>query len=145
MMIKMRKTFVFINSLFLSLSLSLFFALPSFAQVLDICPTSGGQANSFNPLCTSLTGTDAPKKIIGFVITLMFVIAVVLALFFLIWGGIKWILSGGDKGGVEAARNTIIAAVIGLAVTFAAYFILNVVIGFFLPGFSLSNISLPHL
>lgn len=78
---------------------------------------------------------------IGFVVAAAFIIAVLVALLFLIWGGIKWITSGGDKAGVEAARNQIIAAVIGLIVVFLAFFILNLVLGLF--GTSLFDLKLP--
>lgn len=82
-------------------------------------------------------------NVLGFVITIAFVIAVLIALFFLVWGGIKWITSGGDKGGVEAARNQIIAAIIGLIIVFLAFFILNLVLGLF--GLSLFELELPTL
>jgi hypothetical protein len=81
--------------------------------------------------------------VLGFVITIAFVIAVLIALFFLIWGGIKWITSGGDKAGVETARNQIIAAIIGLIIVFLAFFILNLVLGLF--GLSLFELELPTL
>lgn len=82
-------------------------------------------------------------QVIGFAISLVFIAAILIALFFLVYGGIKWITSGGDKGGVEAARNQIVAAVIGLIVVFLAFFILNLVLGFF--GLSLFNLTLPVL
>lgn len=82
-------------------------------------------------------------SVIGFIISMMFVIAVLISLFFLVWGGIKWITSGGDKTGVETARNQIIAAVIGLIIVFLAFFILNLVLGLF--GLSLFNLQLPTL
>lgn len=81
--------------------------------------------------------------VLGFVVTIGFIVAVLIALGFLIWGGIKWITSGGDKGGVEAARNQIIAAVIGLIIVFLAFFILNLVLGLF--GLSIFNLELPTL
>jgi len=119
-----------------------FFATPAFA--IDICPLNRtGQASDFNPLC--LLEANDLGGIIGTIITLVFIIAVIIALAFLIWGGIRWILSGGDKAGVEAARNTIVAAIIGLVVVFLSYFILNFVIGVFVPGFSLRNITLPTI
>ena len=40
----------------------------------------------------------------------------ILVLLYLLWGGIEWITSGGDKGKTEAARNKITSAVIGLIV-----------------------------
>lgn len=102
---------------------------------LNPCPESG----QFNVLC----GFNDMGAVLGFVITIAFIIAILIALFFLIWGGIKWISSGGDKGGVEAARNQIIAAVIGLIIIFLAFFILNLVLGLF--GLSLFSLKLPQI
>lgn len=81
--------------------------------------------------------------IVGSAITILFVVAIVIALGFLVYGGIKWITSGGDKTAVEAARNTIVAAVVGLVVVFLSYFILNLVLGFF--NLSLGKLELPTL
>ena len=81
--------------------------------------------------------------IVGSAITILFVIAIVIALGFLVYGGIKWITSGGDKAAVETARNTIVAAVVGLVVVFLSYFILNLVLGFF--NLSLTELKLPTL
>ncbi len=82
-------------------------------------------------------------QVLGFVVTIAFVLAVLIALFFLLWGGIKWITSGGDKGGVEAARNQIIAAVIGLIIVFLSFFVLNLVLGLF--NLTLFELKLPTL
>ncbi len=82
-------------------------------------------------------------QLIGFVISIVFIVAILIALFFLVYGGIKWITSGGDKGGVEAARNQIVAAVIGLIIVFLSFFILNLVLGFF--GLTLFTLELPVL
>ncbi len=82
-------------------------------------------------------------QVLGFVIGIAFVIAVLIALFFLVWGGIKWITSGGDKGGVEGARNQIIAAIIGLIIVFLAFFILNLILGLF--NLNLFDLQLPTL
>lgn len=77
-------------------------------------------------------------SIIGFAVTILFIVAVLIALVFLILGGIKWITSGGDKANVETARNQIIAAVVGLILVFLSFFILNLV----LQAFNLSLFSL---
>ena len=71
-----------------------------------------------------------------FIITALFVIGVIVAVAFLIYGGIKWILSGGDKAAVDAARKHIVAAIIGLVIVAGAFFILNVV-------FALLGVSSP--
>ena len=74
---------------------------------------------------------------IGFIL----VIAALAAFIFLIWGGIQWITSGGDKSAVEAARSRILAAIIGLFVVFAAWALMNVLGGFF--GFEIGKLVFP--
>ncbi len=80
---------------------------------------------------------------VGRVVTVAFVLAVLIALFFLIYGGVKWITSGGDKAAVEGARNTIVAAVVGLVIVFLAYFIISIVLQAF--GLSLKDLSIPTI
>jgi len=64
-------------------------------------------------------------------ILLTFILVIILALFFLIWGGIKWVTSSGDKTKVQAARNTMVYAIIGLVIVFLSYFVINVITTFF--------------
>lgn len=111
--------------------------ITAFADSIQTCPP--GQ---FAPLCTITSGNFG--GLVGKVITILFILAAVVALIFLIWGGIKWILSGGDKSAVEAARNTIVAAVVGLIVVFLSYFILSIILRFFL-GTSTTEFSIPTL
>jgi hypothetical protein len=60
-------------------------------------------------------------------ITLLLITVTVLSLFFLIFGGIKWITSQGDKSRLDSARKTIIYAIVGLVLAFMAFFIVNIV------------------
>ncbi len=115
-----------------------FAAFPPAAYAINTCPK--GQ---FDVLCNLTAGNFG--NIVGGFIQLVFVIATVAALFYLIYGGLKWILSEGDKSSVEAARNHIVASIVGLIIIFLAYFILNIVIGFFIPTASLNNLQLPTL
>ena len=109
----------------------------AFAQTtIDTCD----EGSTFGNLC-ALTAGDF-GGLVGTAITLLFVIATVIALGFLVWGGIKWILSGGDKTAVEGARNTIVAAVVGLIIVFLSYFILSLVLGFF--KIDINNLVLPE-
>ncbi len=81
-----------------------------------------------------------------FIISLLFVVGIVIAVAFLIYGGIKWILSGGDKTAVEGARNHIIAAIIGLIIVVAAFFILNVIFTILTgKAFDLNHLCIPSL
>jgi len=56
------------------------------------------------------------------------VVGVLLALAFLILGGIEYITSGGEKGKTESARNKITAAVVGLILIAASFAILSLVL-----------------
>ncbi len=115
-------------------------ALPAFAATtIDPCPNNQTGSTNFRPLCDlRLQG-----GLVSNVITIAFIIATLIALGFLIYGGIRWILSGGDKAGVEAARNTIVAALVGLVIVFLSYFILRLVFSLF--GIDLGNLTLPDL
>ena len=71
------------------------------------------------------------------------VIAGLLTFAFLVWGGIEWLTSGGDKEKYEAARGRITAAVIGLVIVVAAWAILNVITSFLnLENWELGRIKL---
>lgn len=96
----------------------------------------------FAKIC-NLSG-DKFSSVFGQILTFAFIISIIIALAFLIWGGIKWVTSGGEKGGVEEARNHVIAAVVGLIIVFLSYFILNLVVYFF-TGQSINNITIPQL
>ena len=72
--------------------------------------------------------------VISSILSFVMAIAALLVFMYLIWGGIQWITSGGDKGKTEEARNKITAAVIGLIVLAASYAIL--LIGLRLLGFN---------
>ncbi len=115
-----------------------FFGLtsPVFAAS-TLCPTG-----SFGVICNA---AGDPAKLIASFINFIFVLSTIVALLYLIWGGFKWLTSGGDKSAVGAAREHIIASIIGLIVIFLSYLILNIVINFFIPGFSLSNFTIPSI
>ena len=91
-------------------------ATPAFAQVSDVTPPTG-------------FFTDIGELING-VLNFVMVIAALLVFMYLIWGGIEWITSGGDKGKTESARNKITSAVVGLIVLAASYAILLIVLRF---------------
>lgn len=64
-------------------------------------------------------------KIIGTGIALFLIICVLLTLGFLVYGGMNWIMSGGDKTKIESARRTIIYAALGLIIAFLSFFFVN--------------------
>ena len=113
-------------------------ASPAFAMgELTICPKSTQDLN-FNILC-NLSPANALPALLSFIL----IAAIIISLIYLIWGGIKWITSGGDKGNVETARGHIIAAIIGLVLVFSAWFIMNFILQTFFGGNLQGGISLP--
>lgn len=68
----------------------------------------------------SLTSINI-STIISSGIGLILIVAALLFFIMLVIGGIKWILSGGDKGQTESARNQVTAALVGLVIVFAAW------------------------
>lgn len=84
---------------------------------------------NFNAQQAGFNITDLGSLMQG-ILNMVLVIAALLVFFYMIWGGIQWITSGGDKGKTEEARNKITAAIIGLAVLAASYALFRVVLYF---------------
>lgn len=64
----------------------------------------------------------------------------VLSVIMLIFGGFRYIVSGGQKEKVTAAKNTILYAIIGLLVAVFAYAIINFVIMTVISGGSTTDV-----
>lgn len=65
--------------------------------------------------------------LIGAIMGILLIIAAIAAFLFLILGGLQWITSGGDKAGLEAARNKITNAIVGLIIVAAAWAVMFLV------------------
>lgn len=66
---------------------------------------------------------DYIRRLINFIYPL----AAAVALFFLMWGGIKFIRSGGEPKAAEEAKKTMTYALAGLLVIFLIWFIFGVI------------------
>ena len=104
--------------------------------VLFIAPVS---VEAFNGTVQSgvnaARGTDVPSTLLGdggvlttIVNTLLFIIGF-LSVIMLIFGGLRYIISGGNAAAVTTAKNTILYAIVGLIIAIFAYAIVNFVIG----------------
>jgi hypothetical protein len=109
-------------------TLMAFSAMPAFAQNIAVQKPP------------ELQITDA-GRFIQALIGLIFIVAALLVFVFLVWGGIQWMTSGGDKGATEAARNRITAALIGLGIVAVSWALVAIVGRFF--GFDLTTLSVP--
>lgn len=99
--------------------------------ILLVMPLFAAHAVTF-PQPTQTPGTifTSPQDIINLITTVtnwLFAAVLVLAAAFLIYGGLKFILAGGNTTEVAAARSILINALIGVVVAVAALGLVNVV------------------
>lgn len=64
------------------------------------------------------------KRIVDILLLIIGAVAVIM----LIFGGFKYVTSGGDASGVTAAKNTILYAIVGIVVAILAYAIVDFVV-----------------
>lgn len=90
----------------------------------------GGQ--TINPVGVPQGGLhDAGAGIISIGIAIFLSIISIISLFYLIYGGFRWMASSGDREKLAQAKRTISYAIIGLVVSFTAIAIMNVISTFF--------------
>lgn len=113
------------------------FLYPVSAVAQSPCP------NGWESLCR-ITVQNKPN-LVATIVQFLIVIAIIVSVIFLIWGGIRWIMSGGDKAKVEQARSAIMAAIIGLVISLLAFFIIGLVMYFITGNANLNGIKIPRL
>lgn len=85
----------------------------------------GAEAARADGMPADLVGADGViNQFTNIVLYIVGFISVVM----LIWGGIRYILSGGDNKKITDAKNTILYALLGLVIAFFAYAIVNFVL-----------------
>ena len=108
---------------------ALSFVRPAFAADLEIPQPTGFRITNIGRVISSVFG-------------FLLIVAGLLAFAMLIIGGIQMITSGGDKAGLETARNRIVHAIIGLIVVFSAWAI-TILLQNFLGITILGNFDIP--
>ena len=112
-------------------------SVPAFAESnITDCLTQGtnldGTINDIGNGCSGNTDTGTSDKnlttIIATVVNIISIIVGVVAVIMIIWGGLKYITSGGESGKITSAKNTIIYALIGLVIVALAQFIVHFVL-----------------
>ena len=95
----------------------------------NLCIGVDAAANTTN--CNNATGNDASTGLttIAQTITKYFSIIVgAISIIMIIYGGFRYITSGGDSGKVGSAKNTLIYAIVGLIIVALAQLIVRLVI-----------------
>jgi hypothetical protein len=137
-----KKLFVFISGLFAYS----FLALPAFAETITVDPCSSTATNPItNPIAIALCslGGNNFARTLQNIVVFFVILTVIIALLYLIYGGVKWITSKGDKTEVESARNHIMAAIVGLIIVILAVLIVSIILAAF--GISFSQLTIPTI
>lgn len=100
---------------------------PSKCVPAENCDATNGPISGAN--CSGQTGKLFGEGGIFTIITntLLFIIGAI-SVIMIIYGGIRYTISGGNATSVTAAKNTILYAVVGLVVAIMAYAVVNFVI-----------------
>jgi hypothetical protein len=71
---------------------------------------------------------------------LLFIVGAI-AVIMIVIGGLRYVVSGGDASQVQAAKNTILYALVGIIVAILAYAAVNFVVNSFIPGSNTTGTS----
>lgn len=107
---------------------SLLTAIPVFAECsADVCKGNYPESVKAACGCTS-SGSDALPTVITAILNSIIGVAGLVAVIYIIIGGINYMTSAGDTSKLEKAKKTILYAVIGLVICVFAFGIVNWVI-----------------
>lgn len=122
-----------IASIFLSLSFGGGMALAATASV-DESTCQGANLSlpedtqNVTGKCSNFNKTTEVNNLIATIINLFSIIVGVIAVIMIVYGGFRYITSGGDTTKVTSSRNTILYAIIGLIIVALAQFIVKFVL-----------------
>lgn len=98
------------------------------------CVSSDGNPAGASNICKDAAGATIPcsdsalNNLIAQILNVFSIIVGVLAVIMIIYGGARYVTSGGDSGKVGESKNTIIFALIGLVIVALAQFIVKFVL-----------------
>lgn len=118
----MKKIAKIIVSIFITIATTLSLAS---GQVMAFTAQEGADAARAEGMPAELVGADGVfTKFTSIALYVIGAISVIM----LIWGGLRYILSGGDSKKVTDAKNTVLYAIIGLIISVLAYAIIHFVL-----------------
>ena len=103
------------------------FAQPAYAGFEQGIDEGAGSAKSDDQSADLFGETGIFRTITNVLLFLIGAVSVIM----LIFGGIRYTISGGDSTAVTSAKNTILYAIIGIVVALLAYAVVNFVLGSF--------------
>ncbi|MBI2439355.1 MAG: hypothetical protein HYV45_01995, partial [Candidatus Moranbacteria bacterium] len=84
------------------------------------CVPNGSGGNTTNVQFSNPIGYSSVEEFLSGVLGTLQSIIVILALVFIVFGAVMYVISGGDEGRIKIAKGAITAAMIGLAIGLAA-------------------------
>lgn len=121
----------------LMVSLGAVFAVAAPAAVVGAQSTSVTQQNvgcgielQQTDCTTAVQTSDGESKIVGIIKTVINVLSMIvgaICIIMIVFGGFRYMTSGGESAGVSGAKNTILYAVVGLVVVLLAQAIVRFV------------------
>lgn len=85
-------------------------------------------------------GALTPEQIISTAISALLSLLGILFVVLVIYGGVRWMIAGGDEQKVTKAKGIVVDSLIGLVIVLAAYAISYFVISALLPGGKIGSV-----
>ena len=108
-------------SVILSILVATVVSLAGFSNASALTLREGAEAARCDGCPTNLFGDTGVFRNISS--TVLYIVGII-AVGMLIWGGIRYVLSGGDSKKVTDAKNTVLYAIIGLIISFLSFAII---------------------
>lgn len=104
---------------------------PAFAADIQggLCTGSDIQISTSGSTCDGSADGEGLNTLLTNVVNIFSAIVGVVAVLMVIYGGFRYITSGGDQNKVASAKNTLIYAIIGLVIVALAQVIVHFVLG----------------
>jgi len=92
-----------------------------------------GLSGDVTPFLGTAAGTNVADIVtaIGTIVNALLAVVAIIAVVFIVIGGVRYITSQGDEDAVELAKNTIIYSIVGLIVIILSAVIINIFLGLF--------------
>ncbi len=107
-----------------------------------VCQGLGGAVGGTDE-CEDPSGSASLDSTIKNVINILSLVVGVIAVIMVIVGGLKYVASQGDSGGVTSAKNTVIYAIVGLVIVALAQVIVRFMAGRVTDSTSTTPITAP--
>jgi hypothetical protein len=94
-------------------------------------PKTGEVVNIQEQVGNGFFAFDCVGQMVTQIVDAAIIIGGIILLVYLVWGGLQWMISHGDKANIEKARSTITHAVIGIIIVASSWALWIVALNFF--------------